>query len=85
MIRQNGSGGGQRMDKREFAALAAAMEEYYGRNQITKSAASMDIWYELIGDIPYGQCKNAVRQLMATNNFFLWHLAFFLLFMHLHK
>ena len=58
------------MDKREFAALAAAMEEYYGRNQITKSAASMDIWYELIGDIPYGQCKNAVRQLMATNNFF---------------
>lgn len=70
MIRQNGSGGGQRMDKREFAALAAAMEEYYGRNQITKSAASMDIWYELIGDIPYGQCKNAVRQLMATNNFF---------------
>ncbi len=30
----------------------------------------MDIWYELIGDIPYGQCKNAVRQLMATNNFF---------------
>ena len=51
MIRQNGSGGGQRMDKREFAALAAAMEEYYGRNQITKSAASMDIWYELIGDI----------------------------------
>lgn len=58
------------MDKREFAALAAAMEEYYGRNQITKSAASMDIWYELIGDIPYEQCKNAVRQLMATNNFF---------------
>ena len=37
------------MDKREFAALAAAMEEYYGRNQITKSAASMDIWYDWIG------------------------------------
>lgn len=58
------------MDKREFATLAATMEEYYGRNQITKSAASMDIWYELIGDIPYEQCKNAVRQLMATSNFF---------------
>ena len=52
MIRQNGSGGGRRMDNREFATLAATMEEYYGRNQITKSAASMDIWYELIGDIP---------------------------------
>ncbi len=39
MIRQNGSGGGQRMDKREFAALGSnAMEEYYGKNQITKSA-----------------------------------------------
>ena len=58
------------MDKREFATLAATMEEYYGRNQITKSAASMDIWYILIGDIPYEQCKNAVRQLMATSNFF---------------
>ena len=58
------------MNRKEFAALAATMDEYYGRNQITKSQSSMDIWYELIGDLSYDQCKNAVRQLMATNNFF---------------
>lgn len=58
------------MNRQEFATLAAVMEEYYGKNQITKSMASMDLWYELIGDLSYDQCKNAVRQLMATNNFF---------------
>ena len=50
------------------------MQHYYGRvlwqEPDHKSAASMDIWYELIGDISYDQCKNAVRQLMATSNFF---------------
>ena len=41
------------MDKEEFATLTAVMEEYYGKNQITKSDESIDIWYGLIGDIPY--------------------------------
>lgn len=58
------------MDKEEFATLAAVMEEYYSKNQITKSDESIDIWYGLIGDIPYEQCMNAVRQIMATANFF---------------
>lgn len=58
------------MNKREFSVLAATMEEYYGKNQITKSDTSMDIWFSLIGDIPFEDCKNAVTQLMATSNFF---------------
>lgn len=58
------------MNKREFSVLAATMEEYYGKNQITKSNTSMDIWFSLIGDIPFEDCKNAVTQLMATSNFF---------------
>lgn len=58
------------MNRREFAVIAATLEEYYGKNQITKSEASMDIWFGLIGDIEYDCCKNAVRQLMATSNFF---------------
>lgn len=39
------------MNRQEFAAWAATLEEYYGKNQITKSMASMDLWYELIGDL----------------------------------
>lgn len=58
------------MNKREFSVLAATMEEYYGKNQITKSDTSMDIWFNLVGDIPFEDCKNAVTQLMATSNFF---------------
>lgn len=58
------------MNRQEFAAWAATLEEYYGKNQITKSMASMDLWYELIGDLSYDQCRNAARQIMATANFF---------------
>ena len=54
------------MNRQEFAAWAATLEEYYGKNQITKSMASMDLWYELIGDLSYDQCRNAARQIMDS-------------------
>lgn len=58
------------MNKKDFLAIAATLEEYYCKQPITKSGSSIKLWYELLGDIDYGVCRNAAMQLMATSKFF---------------
>lgn len=58
------------MNRKEFSVISDTLEEYYEKDKISKTDASMNIWYALIGDIDFDVCKKAISRLMETSKFF---------------
>lgn len=57
------------MTKKEFALLASAIKTYYPREQLLPNTQSMELWFNMLGDIPYKVAEAALQKWVATNKF----------------
>lgn len=57
------------MTKKEFALLASAIKTFYPREQLLPNTQSMELWFNMLGDIPYKVAEAALQKWVATNKF----------------
>lgn len=57
------------MTKKEFALLTSAIKTFYPREQLLPNQQSMELWFNMLGDIPYKVAEAALQKWVATNKF----------------
>ena len=57
------------MTKKEFALLASALKTFYPREQLLPNTQAMELWFNMLGDIPYQVAEAALQKWVATNKF----------------
>lgn len=57
------------MTKKEFALLASAIKTFYPREQLLPNTQAMELWFQMLGDIPYNVAEAALQKWVATNKF----------------
>lgn len=57
------------MTKKEFALLASAIKTFYPREQLLPNTQAMELWFNMLGDIPYKVAEAALQKWVATNKF----------------
>lgn len=57
------------MTKKEFALLVSAIKTFYPREQLLPNTQSMELWFNMLGDIPYNVAEAALQKWVATNKF----------------
>lgn len=55
------------MTETEFAKLALAIREMYPQSGVLQTKTSMEIWYQLISDLPYEEASATLSSWMSTN------------------
>jgi hypothetical protein len=55
------------MTHEEFFQVAAAIRTYYPKEQILPNQQAMELWYELLKDIPYDVASAVVAEWAANN------------------
>lgn len=55
------------MTKREFSMIASALRTYYPKENILPNEPAMQLWYDLLQDIPYDVLQIALKQWVVTN------------------
>lgn len=55
------------MTKQEFAQVIMALQVYYPRENLPKTEQAIDLWYDLLSDIPYQIAEASVKKWVATN------------------
>ena len=54
------------MDKVEFAKFAATLKTIFSRERILETPEAMDLWLEMLQDIPYPLAMTALKKWVAT-------------------
>ena len=57
------------MRQEEFRALVKAMKAVYAQPTFIPDTAAMNVWYELLKDIPYDRASVAIQKHMCTSSF----------------
>lgn len=57
------------MNKDEFKKIAMAMKTAYPNSNAFQDTGSMDIWYMMLGDLPYEIVQPAILEHISTNKF----------------
>lgn len=55
------------MTEAEFAKLAMAIREMYPQSGVLQTKAAMELWYQLLADLPYQEASAALSSYMVTN------------------
>lgn len=57
------------MERKELMQIVAAIKATWPSQKVVADQAAFDWWYELLNDLDFTACKNAVMQLSVTNKF----------------
>lgn len=57
------------MTKKEFALLTSVIKTFYPREQLLPNTQAMELWFNMLGDIPYQVAEAALQKWVATNKF----------------
>ena len=57
------------MSKKEFVEIVSMLRGAYSRNELLKSVAEADVWYECLRDLEFEWMKKAVIQWIQENKF----------------
>lgn len=55
------------MDKKEFAAFAAALKTYFPKENLLPNPQAMELWFRQLEDIPYQVAELSLNKWVATN------------------
>lgn len=56
-----------RVNKKEFATLAMALQTYFPREQLLPNTQAMELWYRHLKNIPLPIAEMALQKWVATN------------------
>lgn len=55
------------MDRKEFALIALALQEYYPRDKLLQTKEAKELWFRQLEDIPYKLAEAGVQKWVALN------------------
>jgi hypothetical protein len=57
------------MTKQEFSTLAATLKASYSNSKFFTTREQVDVWYEMLCDLPYPDANRSVQKYIRTNRF----------------
>lgn len=55
------------MDRKEFALIALALQEYYPRDKLLQTKEAKELWFRQLEDIPYKLAEAGVQKWVSLN------------------
>ncbi|HQC05129.1 MAG TPA: replicative helicase loader/inhibitor [Paludibacteraceae bacterium] len=55
------------MNKKEFAIFASALRTYFPKENILPNQEAMELWYEMLSDVPYDVASAGLKKWISTN------------------